>query len=180
MDSKQAQQSIVVDRPLAEVFAFGSDLAKRCRWQRGSCIGQLIEPEVMELGARCTETRKASGGTTEDWDLEVVAFERNDLVTIRAERDEARIVERHTFATDASSAGRTRYTLALEASGARWTTGDLQRQIVDHLIHLRDCLENPDSATASAMWRATRARSKVGCEDTPTTPVAGEERRASN
>src|SRR5207248_432788 len=137
-----------------------------CRWQRGTRIGQLIEPEVTELGARCVETRQASGGTTEEWDLQVVAFERNDLLTIRAESNQARsIVERHTFETDASSAGRTRYTLALEACGARWTAGDLQRQIVDHLIHLRDCLENPDSATAAALWRATRARSKSGFAD---------------
>ena len=173
-----AQQSIVVDRPVAEVFVFGSDLTKRCQWQRGTHAGQLLEPEVTELGARCVETRTAPSGATQEWELEVVAFERNGLLTVRADSDEAHIVEHHTFIADASSAGRTRYTLALEASGARWTAGDMQRQIVDHLIHLRDCLERPESLTAAALWRAPRARAKAAQGDAPADAMAGEEREA--
>src|SRR4051794_17346747 len=105
---KSAQQSIVVDCPLAEVFAFASDVAKRSKWQRGTLIAQLADPEITELGARCTETRNAPGGTTEHWDIEVVDFERDGLITIRAECGCAQMVERHVFASDPSSVHRTR------------------------------------------------------------------------
>jgi hypothetical protein len=163
--AKSAQQSIVVDCGLPEVFAFACDFAKRCQWQRGTLIVQLAQ--VAELGARCTEARSAHGGSTEEWNLQVVAFERDSLLTIRAERDSAEVVERHVFALDPWSARRTRYTLSLETSGTRWTAGDLQRQIVDRLIHFRDCVERPDTMAASQRWAATRLRRK-GDEVDPT------------
>jgi hypothetical protein len=163
--AKSAQQSIVVDCPLAEVFAFASDLAKRCRWQRGTLTGQIVDPEITELGARSTETRSASGGATEQWSLEITAFERDGLLTINAECAGGRVVERHLFTPDASSAGRTRYTLAFEATGTRWTAGDLQRQIVDQLIHFRDCVESPNTMLESARLAATRLRRNGGGSD---------------
>jgi hypothetical protein len=165
--AKSAQQSIVVDCPLADVFAFGCDLAKRCQWQRGTVTGQLIDPDIAELGARCTETRKGPGGATEEWALEVVAFERDDLLTIRAECACGCVLERHVFAIDPSSTKRTRYTLTLEATGTRWTTGDLQRQIVDHLIHFRDCVERPEAMGENARLLATRLRRKTDEANAP-------------
>ncbi len=163
--TRTAKQSIIIERPLKDVFVLGLDLERRCQWQRDTVIGHLADPDVPQLGAKCVETRKIAGGAVEQWDLEIVEFEQDSLLVIRAECDCARVVERHSFGIEQPGPGRTRYTLALETTGLRWTSGDLQRQILDRLIHFRDCVETADTSSELARWRAARLRRKAEAEE---------------
>ncbi len=147
--SRTARQSIVIERPIEEVFDRGCALEMRAQWHRATVAGELSGPCGRQLGARCTETRRAADGATEVWELEITAFEQNAALTIEGCCDSAKVVERHIFERDSASAGHTRYTLTVELAGTSLSAGALQNQIVQILIDFRDRLEQPNSVRPS-------------------------------
>jgi Polyketide cyclase / dehydrase and lipid transport len=53
--------STVVDRPAAEVFAYGTDPTRFHKWQQGVTGGHLDQPGRPQVGAKCLTTRRIGG-----------------------------------------------------------------------------------------------------------------------
>jgi len=68
--------SIVVNRPVAEVFAFVIDPANNKKWQEGLVESRLTSPGPVGVGTQITDVRKFLGRDM-DSKLEVTAFEPN-------------------------------------------------------------------------------------------------------
>ena len=71
----KVELSIVINRPVAEVFAFATDPANNAKWQEGLVESRLESP-TMGVGAKVTDVRKFLGRDM-DSKLEVTAFEPN-------------------------------------------------------------------------------------------------------
>jgi hypothetical protein len=70
------EHSIVINRPVAEVFAFVTDPANNAKWQEGLVESRMISSGPMEAGAQVTDVRKFLGRDMES-KLEVTVFEPN-------------------------------------------------------------------------------------------------------
>jgi len=72
----KVELSIVVNRPVAEVFAFVVDPANNKKWQEGLVESRLTSPGPVGVGSQITDVRKFLGMDM-DSKLEVTAFEPN-------------------------------------------------------------------------------------------------------
>ena len=68
--------SIVINRPVAEVFAFATNPANNTKWQEGLVESRLASSGPMGVGAQVVDVRKFLGRDM-DSKLEVTAFEPN-------------------------------------------------------------------------------------------------------
>jgi len=66
----------VINRPVAEVFAFVTDPANNAKWQEGLVESRMVSSGPMEVGAQVTDIRKFLGRDMES-KLEVTVFEPN-------------------------------------------------------------------------------------------------------
>ena len=74
----KVELSIVINRPVAEVFAFVADPSNNKKWQEGLVESRLTSPGPVGLGAQITDVRKFLGREM-DSKLEVTAFEPNKI-----------------------------------------------------------------------------------------------------
>ena len=72
----KVELSVVVNRPVAEVFAFVTDPANNVKWQEGLVESRLASSGPMGVGAQVTDVRKFLGREM-DSRLEVTAYELN-------------------------------------------------------------------------------------------------------
>jgi uncharacterized membrane protein len=75
--------SIVIQRPVAEVYAFIVNLANERRWQPEIESVQLDKPGPLTVGSRFREARRTFGRRYE-WYFEVTELEPNHTFTIRS------------------------------------------------------------------------------------------------
>ena len=68
--------SIVINRPVAEVFAFATNPANNVKWQEGLVESRMASSGPMGVGAQVVDVRKFLGRDM-DSKLEVTAFEPN-------------------------------------------------------------------------------------------------------
>jgi len=72
----KVEHSIVINRPVPEVFAFVTDPANNTKWQDGLIESRMTSSGPMEVGAQVTDVRKFLGSDMES-KLEVTVFEPN-------------------------------------------------------------------------------------------------------
>lgn len=72
----KVELSVVINRPVAEVFAFVTDPANNVKWQDGLVESRLVSSGPMGVGAQVTDVRKFLGRDM-DSKLEVTAYELN-------------------------------------------------------------------------------------------------------
>ncbi len=72
----KVEHSIVIDRPVSEVFAFVTDPANNAKWQEGLVESRMVSSTAMGVGAHVTDIRKFLGRDMES-KLEVTVFEPN-------------------------------------------------------------------------------------------------------
>ncbi len=72
----KVELSVVVNRPLPEVFAFVTDPANNPKWQEGLVESRMASSGPMGVGTQLTDVRKFMGREI-DSKLEVTAFEPN-------------------------------------------------------------------------------------------------------
>lgn len=72
----KVEHSIIIDRPVAEVFAFVTDPANNPQWQEGVTESRLESSGPMQAGAHIVDVRKFLGRDMESR-LEVKIFELN-------------------------------------------------------------------------------------------------------
>ena len=70
------EASIVIDRPIGQVFAALADTKNQPRWDTGLLEARLVPEGPVSVGTRITEVRKFMGRTSENTG-EVIEFEPN-------------------------------------------------------------------------------------------------------
>lgn len=72
----KAEHSIIINRPVEEVFDFVTNPTKNAQWQEGLVESRLASPGPMTVGAHVVDVRKFLGRDMEST-LEVTALEAN-------------------------------------------------------------------------------------------------------
>ena len=75
----KVEHSIVINRPVPEVFAFVTDPANNTKWQEGLVESRMVSSSAMEVGAQVTDVRKFLGRDMES-KLEVLVYEPNKRI----------------------------------------------------------------------------------------------------
>jgi uncharacterized protein YndB with AHSA1/START domain len=79
----EVEETIVIDRPVAEVFAFVADQTNAHKWQRGIAVVRRQTPEPIGVGARHEVVRKFLGREI-SLTNEYVRYDPNQVVTFTA------------------------------------------------------------------------------------------------
>src|SRR6266540_2692056 len=109
------QQSIIIGRPVNQVFAYRSLLRNAMEWQREVLAIEADPVDTTGLGARAVEQRRGANGTTEEWELQITEFEPDHVLGICGQSGATLVTERHEFVSADSD---TRYTLTVELTGS--------------------------------------------------------------
>lgn len=136
----KVEQTIIIARPIEEVFAYRSVLQNTAEWQRHVLASELATSGTTGVGTRGTERRLGANGVTEEWDLEITEFEQDRVLGIVGRCGPVRVAERHVFAKED---GNTRYTLCLQITGSPLTSSVVQKKTVETLMNLKWQLEAP-------------------------------------
>lgn len=132
------EQTIIIARPVEEVFAYRSALENAAEWQRDVVTSELAAPGTPAIGTRGIEVRSRPNGDTEEWDLEITEFQQDRVLEIMARCGSVCMAERHVFVRDQRD---TRYTLSLDIVGSSLGVAAVQRKIVETLMNLKWQLE---------------------------------------
>jgi uncharacterized membrane protein len=130
---------VTIDRPVAAVFAYVSDVRNLPGWQQSAVAAEWIEP-----GRRFRERRSLLGRTAET-EVEVTAFEPERRFDVRALTGPLRFEIRHAFAeaeggtllrvnAEAKTGGALRFAAAM-------AKGQVERQFRGDLERLKAVLE---------------------------------------
>ncbi|HXW00435.1 MAG TPA: SRPBCC family protein [Anaerolineae bacterium] len=76
------QHSVIINRPLEQVFAFVTNLENEMRWQPEIVSIQFTSDGPMGVGTTFQEVRRTFGRRY-DWHFEVTEFELNKIFCIR-------------------------------------------------------------------------------------------------
>jgi len=139
---------VTIDRPVADVFAYVSDVRNLPHWQESAEAAEWIEE-----GKRFRE-RRSFVGRTAQLELEVTECDENRRFDVRSVSGPVRFDIRHSFA-EAGDATRLSVTADAKIGGAlkfaaRMAQGQAERQFRGDLERLKQILESNDTATAGA------------------------------
>lgn len=145
--------SIQIDRPIGEVYAYLSDLENTPKWNWAITATKKTTPGPASVGTRYRQTRSVPQPGTEI--LEITALETNQLIEVRGTLAQFSAhlsyhLDDHTSRTEVTN------TVILEAKGAlRLVAPALRRQIkravADNLNELRAQLETRDDVHRTAI-----------------------------
>ena len=133
---------VTIDRPVAEVYAYVSDVRNLPEWQESAETAEWIEE-----GKRFRERRSFMGRSAQ-LELEVTAQERDRRFDVRSVSGPVRFEIRHSF--EAAGDG-TRLSVTADAKiggalrfAARMAQGQAERQFRGDLERLKQVLERRD------------------------------------
>jgi uncharacterized membrane protein len=92
------EASIVVDRPVAQVFALFADTKNQPQWDSGLLEACLMPDGPVKVGTKITEVRKFMGRTSENTG-EVIEFIPNARITRKSVDAPMTVLGTVTFAT---------------------------------------------------------------------------------
>jgi uncharacterized membrane protein len=136
-----------IERPVAVVFGYVTDVSKLPEWQESASSAEWIEK-----GSRFRERRALVGRTT-DLELEVTAFEANRRFDVRSVKAPVTFQIQHSFEGD-GDATHLHVTAEAKVSGAlrfaaRMAQGQAERQFRGDLQRLKEVLERRDEESPS-------------------------------
>jgi uncharacterized protein YndB with AHSA1/START domain len=149
----KAEQSAIIDRPIAEVFAYVGDQTNTPAWQSGLVEVRRTTDGPLGVGTKHTFVRTFMRRRMEA-DNEYVAYEPNKLIAFRTTSGPVRLEASYLF--EAVPEG-TRFTsrIAMDASGFMslaepLIAAGLRREMKTAFGVLKSLLENPTFATTSS------------------------------
>jgi uncharacterized membrane protein len=111
-----AQRTIVINRPVEDVFAFFTDPANELNWR--THVKEVSAPDPVAVGTRIHQVVQAPGGRGIPADIEVTAYEPLTLYAFRVVAGPVRPVGEFRFVPDGDST-RVSLSLASELSGLK-------------------------------------------------------------
>jgi len=133
------EQSIIIARPVAAVFAYRSALEQTREWQTDVLATQLATVAPVAVGTHGTESRRSAKDILSEWDILITEFELNHVLEIVSSCGAVHIRERDFFT--ASDDGGTRYTTHVEMTGSPLPVSVFHKRTVEELTRLRRRLE---------------------------------------
>lgn len=141
----KVEESIVIQRPIEEVFTFLADQANAPRWQSGLLEVRRVTEEPIGLGTKHTAVRKFMGRRLEATN-EYVVYEPNKEVTFTGTAGTSDF--QHSYLTEATAEG-TRLTsrMVMHSKGLfglaePLVASSLKREFVANLGELKVLLES--------------------------------------
>jgi hypothetical protein len=144
------QMAITINRPLAEVFAYVSDLQNSPQWQKGLLEVRRISEVPLGTGAQYMDVRKFKGGRNVESVIQCTTYEPDKKIVLKTISSSWPYEDTYLFE---SVAGGTRLTnrLALQTSGLMAMAGPLisaglRLDMKANFATLKDMLENQGTA----------------------------------
>jgi len=141
----RAEESIFVERPIEEVFAYLTDLERVPEWQTNVLFLQLQSPGRLRAGARLVELRKFLGRQVESI-VEVTAYEPPHRYTIKVQSGPIPFEISNVLS---ESGGGTRIDALVEGEPGRFfalvewrVVKAVERELWNSLATLKDILES--------------------------------------
>jgi uncharacterized protein YndB with AHSA1/START domain len=140
------EASIVIDRPVGQVFAALADTKNQPKWDSGMLEARLVPEGPVSVGTRITEVRKFMGRTSENTG-EVIEFELNTRITRKSVNMPMTVVGTVTFAATPEGT-KVRWRWDLQSKGLFTLVGPLiansmNKNSESSLRGLKDLLERP-------------------------------------
>jgi uncharacterized membrane protein len=146
------ENSIVIDRPIEEVFAYVGDLENGLQWQSNLLDVRRTTEGPLGIGTQYTSVRKLMGRKMQDT-VEFVAYEPNKGLTFRST---SRSMPMETSQRFESTAEGTRVTTVIELHPGGFMglaepllAANLRRWMETHFGDLKDLLERQEPAVSS-------------------------------
>lgn len=112
-----ARRTIVIDRPVEEVFAFFTTPSNDLRWRPH--VRQIDGPTQMEVGARIHQVVAGPGGRGIDADIEVTDYSPSTAYGFKVVAGPARPQGAYTFTGMGPDATEVTFTLSAELGGLK-------------------------------------------------------------
>lgn len=139
-----SENSVQVNRPPAEVFAFLADGLNNPRWRSGVQSIELAEGAAGRVGAVYRQKLSGPGGRTIDGDYEITEAEQPGVLAFRVIAGPARPTGRYTLEPEGTGT-RLTFALDLEPKGVmRLMSGTIRKTMeseVGQLPRLKQVLE---------------------------------------
>ena len=139
------EESVVIDRPIEEVFAFVADQSNAPRWQSGLLEVRRTTDGPLGVGTKHTAARKFMGRRLEAVN-EYVVYEPNKEITFKGIAGSS--VFQHSYITESTAEG-TKLTSRMEMQPKGFAglaepliASSLKREFVANLGELKDLLES--------------------------------------
>ncbi len=132
------EQSIIIARPVASVFAHRASLEDARKWQTEVLETELASVAPIAVGTQGTERRREAKEQMSDWAIEVTEFELNRVLGIVRRCGPVQIRERHVFIADEKN---TRYTAQVEMTGSPLPAAAFHRRTVEALTRFKWWIE---------------------------------------
>lgn len=148
----KTEKSIIIDRPVEEVFAYVSDLQNSPQWQNGVLEARRTTKGALGVGTQYTSVRKFMGRRMEAV-IEFVAYEPNKKIAFKSTSGTTPFEEYFLFESTAEG---TRLTsvLELQTGGLMGLAdpliaGSIKRQMDANFGDLKDLLESRVATSVS-------------------------------
>jgi uncharacterized membrane protein len=145
MEMAKMQASVVIDRPLAEVFAYVMDTSTWPKWEEGLLEAEQTSEAPVGTGTTFRGTNQMMGQKME-WTSEITEYEANKQVGHKIISGPMSVQQILTF--DPADAG-TRFTLVAEGdTGGFFKVAEplvnrmMKKQMEGNLARLKDILES--------------------------------------
>ena len=136
----KVEQSIIIARPVATVFAYRASLQQTAEWQSDVMLSELRTSPPTGTGTLGVERRRDSKGVVSDWEIEIIEFELNQSLALVSRCGSTEIRERDVFSPQDET---TKFTAFVEMTGSSVPTAAFQRRTIDGMMHFKWRLEEP-------------------------------------
>lgn len=141
----QAERTVTINRPIAEVFAFFADAENDPRWR--SAVKEIKRDGPLQVGARYHQRVGGPGGRAVAADVEVTGYEPTSSVSFKVVAGPVRPEGSYRFREVAAGTEVT-FSLRCELSGLKKFMGTLVQKSMDSEMRNLDTakivLERPD------------------------------------
>jgi len=130
----KVEQSIIIARPVAAVFAYRASLQQTAEWQSDVVATELRTSPPTGTGTLGLERRRDTKGVVSDWEIEIIEFELNRSLALVSRCGPTEIRERDVFSTQDET---TKYTVFVEMTGSSVPNAAFQRRTIDGMMHFK-------------------------------------------
>jgi uncharacterized protein YndB with AHSA1/START domain len=135
----QAEATVTVDRPVAEVFAFVADGTNNARWRPAVTDVELANGDAGQVGAVWRQGMRGPMGRRVDADYEITEYVPDRRLGFKVVAGPARPTGRYDFEPAGSSSTRVTFALSHEPKGAARLMGPMvARQLPKEVAQLHE------------------------------------------
>jgi uncharacterized membrane protein len=142
------EHSVIVNRPVAEVFAYAAALDRHAEWQPDLLKAEVLSSGPIGVGATAAETRKVMG-RVQRFEYRITEWEQDRLLAFVTTNGRVRPEGEMTFAAD-GEATRVGFSIVPKGAGAgrlmlRLAGRAIERSIDANMARFKEKLESDNA-----------------------------------